>query len=178
MNADPEVMEHFPSLLTREASDALIDAIKARFAEHGWGLWAVEVTKPAIDVTNPNFIGFVGLALTRFETPFSPCVEIGWRLARSAWGHGYATEAAKAVIQYAFEQIKLPELVSFTATCNKRSERVMQRLGMSHNPSENFDHPSLPIGHRLRRHVLYRLRNIASLPQAAEEEKDCANQHN
>lgn len=161
MNADAEVMEHFPSTLTREQSDAMVDRIEKGFVERGWGLWAVTVGTPPIDLESPAFIGFVGLAIPQFEAHFTPCVEIGWRLARTAWGRGYATEAAKAVIQFAFEQLKLREIVSFTASVNTRSIRVMQRLGMSHDPREDFEHPNLPSGHRLRRHVLYRLRNVA-----------------
>ena len=159
INADPKVMECFPSILTREESDAMIDRIKAGFSERGWGWWAIEATKRTSDPANSNFIGFVGLSVPRFEAHFTPCVEIGWRLERSAWGHGYATEAARAVIQFAFERLKLDEIVSFTATCNKRPERVMQRLGMTHDPSDDFDHPALPTNHPLSRHVLYRLRN-------------------
>ena len=168
MNADPEVMEHFPSTLTREQSDAQVDRIKSRFSERGWGLWAVEVIDLAPDQMKVDFIGFVGLAIPLFKSHFTPCVEIGWRLARSAWGHGYATEAAKAVIHFAFEQLKLPEIVSVTASCNHRSQRVMQRLGMSHDPAENFDHPELPAGDRLCRHVLYRLRNPSSPPRVSD----------
>jgi len=137
LNADPEVMEHFPALLTREQSDAVI--------ERNPGLHAVEVRATG------EFIGFVGLAVPRFEAAFTPCVEIGWRLARAAWGHGYASEAARAVLARAL--IEHDEIVSFTAVTNLRSRAVMERIGMTY--VEEFDHPNLPDGHPLQRHVLY-----------------------
>lgn len=151
LNADPDVMEHFPSLLDRSESDAFADRIAAHFHDHGMGLWAVEVRD------GPPFIGFVGLSKVTFDAPFTPAVEIGWRLARAAWGHGYATEAAREVCREAFLDLHLPALVSFTATANRRSRAVMERLGMRRDPAEDFDHPKLPDGHRLQRHVLYRL---------------------
>lgn len=160
INSDPEVMQFFPSTLTPAESDGMMERIQASFSERGWGLWAVDVMKPTLELPDRKFIGFVGLAIPRFDAHFTPCVEIGWRLARAAWGQGFATEAANAVIQFAFRQLNLPEIVSFTASCNKRSERVMQRLGMSHSPYDDFDHPLLPDGHPLRRHLLYRLRNV------------------
>jgi RimJ/RimL family protein N-acetyltransferase len=147
LNADPEVMEHFPATLTRPQSDAVVDRIEAGFAERGWGLWAVEAPE--------GFVGFTGLSVPAFEADFLPAVEVGWRLARSAWARGYATEAASAALRYAFEEVHLTEVVSFTAATNTRSERVMQRLGMRR--AGEFDHPVLPQGHRLRRHVLYRI---------------------
>lgn len=149
MNADPVVMEHFPALSTRAESDAVIERAEALFAERGFGLWAVEVKETG------QFIGFTGLAVPRFEAHFLPAVEIGWRLAKDAWGNGYATEAARASLAYAFGPARLEELVSFTATTNKPSQRVMERIGMTH--AEDFDHPRLPAGHRLERHVLYRI---------------------
>lgn len=151
LNADPEVMQHFPSTLDRAASDALAARAESAFDRDGFGLWAVEVAATG------GFIGFVGLAVPRFEAPFTPAVEIGWRLACAAWGHGYATEAATAAIDDAFDRVGLAEIVSFTAVLNDRSQAVMRRLGMTHHPAEDFDHPNLPAGHRLRRHVLYRL---------------------
>ncbi len=156
MCADPRVMEFFPETLTRAASDALFDRLAAHFATHGYGLFAVEVPGEA------DWIGFVGLNHPQFKCHFTPCVEIGWRLTVPFWGRGFATEAAQAVLHLAFSSLQLPEVVSFTAVPNQRSQRVMQRLGMiSRNPqngtAEQFDHPSLPAGHRLRRHVLYRL---------------------
>jgi RimJ/RimL family protein N-acetyltransferase len=151
LNADPEVMEFFPGVLDRLASDALVDRIEAHFARHGFGLWAVEV------LGGEPFVGFVGLLHVGFEAPFTPAVEIGWRLARSAWGNGYATEAAREACRIAFTELRLPALVSFTVPANVRSRRVMERLGMTHASADDFDHPKLPEGHALRRHVLYRL---------------------
>ena len=152
MNADPRVMEYFPALLSREASDERVDRIEAHFEEHGFGLWAVEIA----GVT--PFAGFIGLSVPRFEAPFTPCVEVGWRLAADCWGQGYATEGAKAALAFGFENLRLAEIVSFTVPANLRSRRVMEKLGMSHHPSEDFDHPVLLDGHPLRRHVLYRIR--------------------
>jgi RimJ/RimL family protein N-acetyltransferase len=151
LNADPVVMEHFPSTLDREASDAFADRIEAGFDARGYGLWAVEIPGEA------EFIGFVGLALHDFPAHFTPAAEIGWRLARDYWGRGFATEAARTAIGDGFERVGLGEIVSFTAATNIRSVAVMQRLGMTHDPADDFDHPRLPVGHHLRRHVLYRL---------------------
>lgn len=153
LNADPEVMEHFPSTLSRAQSDAFADRIVATLKRRGWGLWATE------ENSTGAFIGFVGLNPVPFEAPFTPAVEIGWRLARPYWGSGLATEAAHAVLAHAFGPLGLEELVSFTSTTNVRSRRVMQKLGMRHDPADDFDHPSLPEGHCLRRHVLYRIAN-------------------
>ncbi len=150
MNADPEVMELFPAPLDRASSDALVERIEAGFAEHGFGLWAVEAAP------NNGFIGFTGLSVPGFEAAFTPAVEIGWRLARRAWGQGYATEAARAALHAAFGPLGLAEVVSFTSVANLRSQAVMRRLDMTHDPTEDFDHPSLPPDHRLARHVLYR----------------------
>lgn len=146
MNADPVVMEHFPAPLSREQSDALVDRIEAGFEERGWGLWALEAAD--------GFIGFTGLSIPSFEADFLPAAEVGWRLARPAWGKGYASEAASASLRYAFAELGVEEVVSFTATTNLRSERVMRRIGMVR--VREFDHPVLPEGHPLRRHVLYR----------------------
>jgi ribosomal-protein-alanine N-acetyltransferase len=151
MNADPRVMEHFPGTMTRAESDALADLIEAHFAQHGFGLWAVEVPGEA------EFVGFVGLAVPRFEAHFTPAVEVGWRLAAEWWGRGYATEAAREAARFGFVEAGLDEIVSFTAPANEPSRAVMRRIGMIHDPAEDFDHPALPPGHRLRRHVLYRL---------------------
>lgn len=153
LNADPVVMEHFPATLTREESDTFVERIEAAFEERGFGLWAVEA--------DGVFIGFTGLQVPRFTAHFTPCVEIGWRLARSAWGHGYATEAARAALEHGFGTLGLTEVVSFTAVPNVRSQAVMRRLGMTRDPGEDFDHPVLPEGHPLRRHVLYRARRPA-----------------
>jgi RimJ/RimL family protein N-acetyltransferase len=154
LNADPRVMEHFPASLTRSESDALVDRIEAGFAEHGFGLWAVEVLASGGGV---GFVGFVGLTVPTFTAHFTPAVEVGWRLAAHAWGRGYATEAARAALDYGFGVVGLAEVVSMTSTTNLASQRVMQRLGMTRDPADDFDHPRLPVGHRLRRHVLYRL---------------------
>ena len=151
LNADPKVMEHFPSTLDRPASDALAAAADAAFDRHAFGLWAVEVAATGV------FIGFTGLAVPRFEARFTPAVEVGWRLARSAWGHGYATEAATAALDDGFGRVGLSDIVSFTSVLNLRSQAVMRRLGMTHNAADDFDHPNLPAGNRLRRHVLYRI---------------------
>jgi RimJ/RimL family protein N-acetyltransferase len=144
LNADPVVMEHFPATMTREQSDAFVDFNITTIAARGWGLWAVEA--------EGDFIGFVGLN----EPDFMPGVEIGWRLARSAWGHGYATEAAHAAVAFARDDLRLEEIISFTSTTNVRSQRVMERIGMTHDPADDFDHPRVA-DPRLRRHVLYRL---------------------
>jgi RimJ/RimL family protein N-acetyltransferase len=151
LNADPRVVEHLPSALSREESDGLVARIDAHFGRHGFGLWAVEIHAGA------RFAGFLGLAVPGFEAHFTPCVEVGWRLAAELWGHGYATEAARAVLTFGFETLRLSEIVSFTVPGNVRSRRVMEKLGMRHDPVDDFDHPALPEGHRLRRHVLYRI---------------------
>jgi RimJ/RimL family protein N-acetyltransferase len=151
LNADPQVMQFFPRPLERVESDALVERIERHFAEHGFGLWALELPGVA------PFIGFAGLAVPRFTAHFTPCVEIGWRLAAGHWGHGYATEAARAALTRGFGRHGLLEVVSFTVPANRRSRAVMVRLGMTHDPAEDFDHPGLPEGHPLRRHVLYRL---------------------
>jgi RimJ/RimL family protein N-acetyltransferase len=151
LNADPVVMEHFPAPLSRHESDRVADRIDETFRDRGFGLWAVEVPGEA------DFIGFVGLSVPRYQTEFTPCVEIGWRLAAAWWGRGYATEAALASLGQGFEKLGLAEIVSFTAVINTRSRRVMERIGMTCSPKENFDHPMVDEGHRLRRHVLYRM---------------------
>ena len=150
LNADARVMEHFPAPLTRAQSDAFVQQrIEPQFAERGFGLWAVEV--PGVT----PFIGYVGLLAHSFEAHFTPCVEIGWRLAFSAWGHGYATEAARAALAFGFAEAGLEEIVSFTVPANHRSVAVMERLGMRYDGE--FEHPRLPPGDPLRTHVLYRL---------------------
>lgn len=150
LNADPRVMEFFPETMDRCASDAMADRCEAMIVERGWGLWAVEVKQSG------RFIGYVGLHIPAAELPFSPCVEVGWRLARDAWGKGYATEAARSAFEVGFAQLELPEIVSFTALGNRRSRAVMQRLEMRED-AHTFDHPSVAPGHPLRRHCLYRL---------------------
>ena len=154
LNADPVVMEHYPSTLTPEESDAFADRIEARLAEHGWGLWAVEI------VDTGAFAGYVGLSPQTWEAHFTPAIEVGWRLAHAYWGRGYAPEGAQAALDYAFGVLGLDEVVSFTAVTNVRSQRVMQKLGMTHDPADDFDHPALPEGDRLRPHVLYRITRV------------------
>ena len=150
MNADPAVMEFFPALQSREASDASISAWQSQLETQGWSNWAVELRESG------EFIGFIGLSVPRRVLPFSPCIEIGWRLARDSWGHGYATEGAKACLRVGFERIGLPEIVSFTAIHNLRSRAVMERIGML-NADQDFEHPAVPEGHALRLHCLYRI---------------------
>jgi ribosomal-protein-alanine N-acetyltransferase len=151
MNADPAVMAYFPAPLTRAESDALADAIEAHHAARGFGLWALEIPGVA------PFAGFVGLSVPGFTAPFTPCVEIGWRLAAAHWGRGYATEAAFGVLAHAWDVVGLDEVVSFTTAGNDRSRAVMTRIGMRHDSGSDFDHPRLPAGHPLRPHVLYRI---------------------
>jgi len=150
LNADPAVMEHFPAPLQRADSDVMADRILGHFDRHGYGLWAVELP-------GTPFAGFIGLNVPIFAAAFMPCVEIGWRLAASAWGHGYAREGAAAVLGWAFEVKKLPELVSFTVPGNTRSRRVMEAIGMKQDLAGDFEHPLVPLGHKLRKHVLYRV---------------------
>lgn len=171
LNADPAVMAHFPAALGRERSDAHVDAIGRSFAERGLGLWAVEV------VGGAPFVGFVGLSVPTWEAPFTPAVEVGWRLAREAWGRGYATEGAFAALRFGFDEVlrvedrfvtralaneevgePLGEIVSFTTPANVRSRRVMEAIGMTHDPADDFDHPTIGgVAPALRRHVLYRM---------------------
>jgi RimJ/RimL family protein N-acetyltransferase len=155
LNADERVMEFLPFQVDRETSDALAARIEAHFDAHGFGLWAVEVPGVA------PFAGFVGLSVPRFEAHFTPCVEIGWRLAAEHWGRGYAAEGARAALRFGFEVAKLREIVSFTVPANQRSRRVMEKLGMTRDPADDFDHPALAAGDPLRRHVLYRIRSGA-----------------
>jgi len=150
LNADPRVMEHFPAPYTPEETERMIARIEQQFEERGFGLWAVEI----VDIA--PFAGFVGLNVTKFAAHFTPCVEIGWRLAAEHWGQGYATEGARAALTFGFDTLGLEEIVSFTVPENIRSRRVMERIGMSHDAAGDFEHPLLPEGHRLRRHVLYR----------------------
>ena len=149
LNADPLVMRYFPAPLSREQSDRMVDRIEEMFDQLGFGLWAIEV--------EGEFVGFTGLAPLNSLVPHEG-IEVGWRLARSAWGHGYATEAAKASVAYGFGQAGLDEIVSVTAVVNAPSRAVMERLGMVRDPADDFEHPVLPVGSPLRPHVLYRLR--------------------
>ena len=150
LNADPEVMRFFPDRLSRAQSDEFARKLRATIDRQGWGLWAVEVAE------GPSFIGFVGLSRPSFRAHFMPAVEVGWRLARSSWGNGYATEAASAAVSFGFDRLRLEEIVSFTSAINERSIRVMRRIGMAHDPADDFNHPDVPDG-PLRRHVLYRI---------------------
>jgi RimJ/RimL family protein N-acetyltransferase len=155
MNSDPKVMEFFPSRLDRGQSDALAARADSLFDKHGFGLWAVEVKG------GDSFIGFVGLSPFSVDEPqalpFAPGVEVGWRLAHQAWGHGYAPEAALAALTSGFEEAHLAEIVSFTSTINIRSQRVMEKIGLHRDPADDFQHPRVPEGSALRPHVLYRL---------------------
>jgi len=157
LNADPDVMEHFPSTLTEQQSDEMVDRIIAKWDTDGHGLWAIEVRATG------EFIGFVGLAAPTWVASFTPCVEVGWRLAKSAWGHGYAPEAARAAVAWGFANLTLPhdEIVSFTTVANSKSRRVMEKIGMTHDPADDFDHPLLP-DWAGRHHVRYRLRRPAT----------------
>lgn len=154
MNADLRVMEHFPACLEQAASDDLAGRCRKLVAECGWGIWAVELKQ------TQTFIGFVGLHIPTYDFPFNPCVEIAWRLAAAHWGNGYATEAARAALQVGFDILELEEIVSFTSLLNRRSQAVMERLGMQRE-AWTFEHPALPPGDPLREHCLYRLnRNV------------------
>ena len=150
MNADPRVMEFYPSMLDRTASDAMAARIQARIAAQGWGLWAAELRATG------EFIGYIGLQVPVVTLPFSPCVEIGWRLAHEFWGRGLATEGARGALRVGFGELGLQEIVSFTALINRRSRAVMERLGMREDKAAAFDHPSVADG-PLRAHCLYRL---------------------
>jgi len=151
LNADPRVREFFVTTLTREESAALMQLMREHWTQHRFGMWAVEVLGGA------SFIGFIGLGIPPLDAHFMPSVEIGWRLAFEHWGNGYATEGARAALGFAFNTLKLPEVVAITAVANVRSRRVMEKIGMRHNPADDFDHPNVPEGHSLRRHVLYRI---------------------
>jgi RimJ/RimL family protein N-acetyltransferase len=152
INSDPKVMEFFPAPLTGPQSDALAAKIEHHFKKHGFGVYAAELK------SNGSFIGFIGLNVPTFDAHFTPCVEIGWRLSSDVWKQGLATEGAQGVVDYAGGVLGLKEIVSFTVPHNVRSRRVMEKLGMTHRAADDFDHPELPPGHPLRRHVLYRLR--------------------
>jgi RimJ/RimL family protein N-acetyltransferase len=152
LNADPEVMEHFPATQSRDESDAFVrNRMIPMFDALGFGPWAVE------RVDSGELIGFVGLMEQTFPAPFTPAVEVGWRLARAHWGQGFATEAAEESLRFGFEVAGLEEIVSMTVPANVRSRAVMERLGMTRDPSDDFDHPRVPAGSPLVRHVLYRL---------------------
>jgi len=152
LSADPAVMEHLLPHPDRAASDLWIATMRSHQNVHGFAYWAVELPGEA------GFIGAVGVDRVPFEAHFTPVVEIGWRLARAYWGSGYAVEAARAALDDGFGRLGLDEIVAFTVAANRRSWRVMERLGMTHDPADDFDHPRLPEGHRLRRNMLYRIR--------------------
>jgi len=152
LNADPRVMQFFPAPLSREESAHAVERIEAHFAQHGFGLFAAELRSQRL------FVGFVGLAVPNFDAHFTPCVEIGWRIAAAYWNQGLASEGARAVLDYAFGPLGLEEVVAFTVPANVASRRVMDKIGMAHRPEDDFDQPRLPEGHPLRRHVLYRIR--------------------
>lgn len=166
LNADPRVVAFLPGTLAPHESDALVERIEAHFERHGFGLWAVEIPR----IT--PFAGFIGLSLPRFEAPFTPCIEIGWRLDAAYWNRGYATEGARAALAFGFRWLHAAEIVSFTVPGNVRSRRVMEKLGMTHSAADDFDHPLLAEGHPLRRHVLYRLKRPA-LADPEVPTKDC-----
>jgi RimJ/RimL family protein N-acetyltransferase len=182
LNDDPTVMEYMPRRLSRDESDAAAARLAAALETRGWGCWAVEVKSTAVksgalkssgfEGTAANagtpFIGFVGLSVPSFEAHFTPCVEIGWRLAKEHWGYGYASEAAAASLRFAFDHLKLEQIVAFTVPLNKRSMRVMERIGMSRDPAGDFEHPKLPPGHPLRPHVLYRVNRTTYLNRDAQ----------
>jgi ribosomal-protein-alanine N-acetyltransferase len=151
LNSDPRVMEFFPAPLTRAESDALAERITQHFERHGFSAWALELPGVA------PFIGFTGLGLVGFESHFTPATELAYRIAAEHWGQGYASEAARAALEVAFVHLELEQVVAFTAALNVRSQRVMERLGMRRDPRADFDHPRLPAGHPLARHVLYRV---------------------
>jgi RimJ/RimL family protein N-acetyltransferase len=151
LNADPRVREFFPSLQTHQESAESMRDIRDHFSHRGFGLWAVEVIGAA------PFIGYVGLSMPSFDASFMPCVELGYRLAFDHWGRGYATEGARAVIAFGFATVCLSEIVAMTAVGNERSRRLMARVGMTRNATDDFDYPNIVAGHPLRRHVLYRL---------------------
>jgi len=144
-------MRHFPNSLSRAESDAQAGRIRSAMASRGWGFWAVECPGTA------PFIGFTGLSVPGFDAPFTPCVEIGWRLARAFWGQGYASEAARAALAYGFGTLGLTEILAFTARGNARSIAVMRRIGMTYDQADDFLHPLLPEGHPVRPHVLFRI---------------------
>jgi RimJ/RimL family protein N-acetyltransferase len=152
MNVDPRVMEHFPKPLDREASDAIGVRARDSLTQRGFGILAVEI--PGVT----SFAGAVGLSVPRFAAHFTPCVEVGWRLAHDYWGQGYATEAARATMADGFARLGLDEIVAMTAVGNTRSRHVMEKLGMTREPEDDFDHPMVPDGNPAKRHVLYRIR--------------------
>lgn len=159
LNGDPQVMQHFPSVMSRSQSDAMARRMQAHFVQFGFGYWLLERHE------QPGLIGVLGLQQVAFAAPFTPAVEIGWRIQQAHWRQGYALEAARAVLACAFNRLQLEQVLAFTVPANVPSQALMQRLGMQHAPSEDFQHPLLPPGHPLRSHLLYRLRRTAWLEQ-------------
>lgn len=153
LNSNPKVMAHFPKTLTLEETEKMINVLEERFKKDGFSVFATELK------ATKEFIGFIGLNSPAYSTPFSPCVEIGWRIDEEFWNKGFATEGALACLKWGFETLGLKEIVSFTATSNKTSERIMQKIGMIRDMAGDFDHPSLTPDHPLSRHVLYRISN-------------------
>lgn len=151
LNADAEVMEYLAKVLSREESDAYIEVARAHFTRYGYGLWAVE------ERASGAFVGLVGLRWVPYEAHFTPAVEVAWRIHRRFWGQGLATEAAAASLRYGFEQVGLSEIVALTLPVNRRSQRVMEKIGMQRNVADDFEHPLLPEGHPKRSHILYRI---------------------
>lgn len=154
LNSDPVVMEHFPKMLTYDESASMVERLRARYESDGFCLWATE------EIDTGNFIGFVGLACPNFEASFTPCVEIGWRLAKEYWGKGYAPEAAEASLRDGFERCNLEEIIAITATSNLKSMRVMEKIRMKRDCENDFLHPNIADGHPLKPHVLYRISKI------------------
>ena len=154
MNADPEVMKYFPKLLSATVSDIIANKCQQLIEENGWGFWALSLKEGSDN--NDAFIGFVGLNQTHAEMSFAPCVEIAWRLRKEYWGQGYATEAARASLDFAFSELALDEVVAFTAVINQRSQLLMARIGMT-DTQDNFYHPALESNHPLAEHVLYKI---------------------
>lgn len=152
LNADPVAMEFFPSTLRRAESDAMIDRMQAAIEQRGWGLWCLEI--------DGRCAGFTGLNVPTFDAPFMPAIEIGWRMLPEYWGRGLASEAARLALAYGFDVLQATEIVAFTATSNRRSRAVMERLGMRRDAAGDFDHPRIAAGHPLRRHILYRVRRL------------------
>jgi 3-dehydroquinate dehydratase/shikimate dehydrogenase len=151
LNADPRVREYFPGLLTSNVSDGHVQLMSDHIEKYGWGFWAASLLE------TDQFIGFIGLEDVNFEAHFTPAVEIGWRLGHEYWGKGYATEGARACLQYGFEKLNFQDIVSFTTLTNQRSRHVMEKIGMHHVKKDDFDHPKLDLNHPLSKHVLYRL---------------------
>jgi RimJ/RimL family protein N-acetyltransferase len=166
MNADPAVMEFFPKLLSPDESKEAFNRYVQQIEGRGWGIWAVEI--------EGEFAGLTGLAEPRFEAHFTPCIEIGWRFHRRFWGKGYALESARIALRFAFRAPCTDGVVSFTSRLNERSQRLMQRLGMTRCPADDFAHPSLPEGHPLSWHVLYRMKSAPGIVERLDREISAA----